>query len=275
VGRRAEDLPTLPRPAEPGPGRSDDSAGEPTKAPSELASGARNRVLGRYRILFRLARGGMGSVFAAIREGQRGVDRTVAIKLLNSSDQSPEELEAFVQEARLTARIAHPNVLDTFELDIADGEPFLVMPLVRGVSLSKLLKPAEPLDPDMAAWIAMQIAAGLHAAHEIEDEDGTPLGVIHRDVSPQNVLLSFEGRVLLVDFGVAKLFEGARATASGVIKGKFGYMAPEQLRGEPLDRRTDVFARALRDAHRPAALREPPAGPGDVSDHHRPGAQSA
>jgi len=184
----------------------------------------------------------MGSVFAAIREGQKGVDRTVAIKLLNSSDQSPEELEAFVQEARLTARIAHPNVLDTFELDIADGEPFLVMPLVRGVSLSKLLKPAEPLDPDMAAWIAMQIAAGLHAAHELEDEDGTPLGVIHRDVSPQNVLLSFDGRVLLVDFGVAKLFEGARATASGVIKGKFGYMAPEQLRGEPLDRRTDVFA---------------------------------
>jgi serine/threonine-protein kinase len=199
-------------------------------------------MAGRYRLLFRIARGGMGSVFAAILEGQRGVDRTVAIKLLNSQEQTPEEIDAFVQEAKLTARITHPNLLDTFELGMEEGEPFLVMPLVRGVSLSHLLKRGEPLDPDLAAWIAMQVAAGLHAAHELKGEDGALLGVIHRDVSPQNVLLSYEGRVLLLDFGVAKLFESSRATASGVIKGKFGYMSPEQLMGEPLDRRTDVFA---------------------------------
>jgi serine/threonine protein kinase len=184
----------------------------------------------------------MGSVYAAIHESQRGVDCITAIKLLNSQDQSAEEIDAFVQEAKLTASITHRNVLETLELGMDHGELFLVMPLVRGVSLAKVLQAGVPLDPDLAAWIAMQIAAGLHAAHEAKDKDGTPLGVIHRDVSPQNVLLSFDGRVLLVDFGVAKLFEGARATASGVIKGKFGYMAPEQLRGEPLDRRADIFA---------------------------------
>ncbi|NUO54286.1 MAG: serine/threonine protein kinase, partial [Polyangiaceae bacterium] len=236
MGRASEDLPTLPEQGEKGP--ASDSAPEP----SELVSGARKRALGRYRLLFRIARGGMGSVYAAILEGAHGVDRTVAIKLLNSQDQKAEDVDAFVQEAKLTARISHPNVLENFELGVDGGEPFLVMPLVRGVSLSTLMKGGEPLDPDLAAWIAMKIAAGLQAAHELRDEDGTPLGVIHRDVSPQNVLLSFEGRVLLADFGVAKLFESGRATASGVIKGKFGYMAPEQLRGEPLDRRTDLFA---------------------------------
>lgn len=218
-------------------------AGPAGPRPTEVvAAPPTKRMAGRYRLLFRIARGGMGSVFAASLEGQRGVDRTVAIKLLNSQEQTPEEIDAFVQEAKLTARITHPNVLDTFELGMEEGELFLAMPLVRGVSLSHLLKRREPLDPELAAWIAMQVAAGLHAAHELKGEGGALLGVIHRDVSPQNVLLSYEGRVLLLDFGVAKLFESSRETASGVIKGKFGYMSPEQLMGEPLDRRSDVFA---------------------------------
>ncbi len=251
MGRRADELPTLPARGDRSPGAerrlgapagSGDPAGEAPAKGEASSVGARKRALGRYRLLFRLARGGMGSVFAAVLEGAHGVERPVAIKLLNSQDQTAEEIDAFVQEARLTARIAHPNVLENFELGVDDGEPFLVMPLVRGVSLAQVMKGGEPLEPEVAAWIAAQVAAGLHAAHELRDEAGDPLGVIHRDVSPQNILVSYEGRVILVDFGVAKLFEGARATASGVIKGKFGYMAPEQLRGEPLDRRTDVFA---------------------------------
>ncbi len=241
MARHNEELPTLPAPqgerVEATP-----SASSPSGDGRGQSTRGGQRTLGRYRLLFRLARGGMGSVYAAILSGARGVERPVAIKLLNSSDKSAEDLEAFVQEARLTARIAHPNVLETFELGIEAGEPFLVMPLVRGVSLAKVLHDRKPLPPALAAWIVMQVAAGLHAAHELLDDDGTPLGVIHRDVSPQNVLCSFEGRVLLVDFGVAKLFERGNATASGVIKGKFGYMSPEQIRGEPLDRRTDLFA---------------------------------
>lgn len=248
MATRPDDLPTLPQ--RPAVGAAATPAAETAPAPGEggpsptevVAAPPTKRMAGRYRLLFRIARGGMGSVFAAILEGQRGVDRTVAIKLLNSQEQTPEEIDAFVQEAKLTARITHPNVLDTFELGMEEGELFLAMPLVRGVSLSHLLKRGEPLDPELAAWIAMQVAAGLHAAHELKGEGGALLGVIHRDVSPQNVLLSYEGRVLLLDFGVAKLFESSRETASGVIKGKFGYMSPEQLMGEPLDRRSDVFA---------------------------------
>jgi serine/threonine-protein kinase len=224
-----------------GAGAGSDPSGERRGSRLEL-----QQRLGRYRVLFRLASGGMGSVYAAVLAGAHGVERTVAIKVLSSRDRTPEDVAAFVQEAKVTARISHPNVLETFELGAEEGEPFIVMPLVRGVSLARLLSvkaaAGETIDVDMAAWIAMQVATGLHAAHELRDEDGTPLLVVHRDVSPQNVLLSYEGRVLLVDFGVAKLFEATRATASGVIKGKFGYMAPEQISGAAVDRRTDLFA---------------------------------
>jgi len=239
VARYVEELPTLkeperPRPAEP--------IGE---APLEVPPRG-PRPLGRYALLFEIARGGMGSVHAAVLRGEGGVERPVAIKLLHPQDRGPEEIDAFIQEAKLTAHIAHPNVLETFELGMQDGEPFIVMPLVRGVTLARLMtmvaRRRERTRPELAAWIAMKVASALHAAHELVGPDGAPLHLVHRDVSPQNVMLAFDGEVLLVDFGIAKLFESARATASGIVKGKFGYMSPEQLLGEPLDRRTDVFA---------------------------------
>ena len=203
------------------------------------------RKVGKYQLLFPIARGGMGVVHAGVLASE-GVETVVALKMLTSLERTTEEVEAFLREARISAKIAHKNVLSAFELGTHEGEPFLVMPLVRGVSLGRLMKALsknrELLAPELAAWIAAQIADGLHAAHELRGLNGESLGLVHRDVSPQNVLLGFDGSVALLDFGVAKLFESARSTEAGVIKGKFGYMAPEQCAGETLDRRTDIFA---------------------------------
>lgn len=200
--------------------------------------------LGRYEVLFELARGGMGTVYVGRLVGAHGFDRLVAIKVL-SEQRGEADLAAFLAEARVTARITHPQVVQTLELGEQDGMPFIVMELVRGVSLSMLLRElaarGERLPADLAAWIAAKAAAGLHAAHELDDDDGRALGLVHRDVSPHNILLSFDGRVAVADFGIAKLVDND-PTRTGVVKGKFGYMSPEQALCEPVDRRSDVFS---------------------------------
>lgn len=200
--------------------------------------------LGRYELLFELARGGMGAVYVARLLAPHGFDRLVAIKCL-STGAGPTDVAAFLDEARVTAKIDHPSVVQTLELGEHDGQPFLVMQLVQGVSLARLLEELrvreEKIGPEIAAWIAAQAASGLHAAHELRGPDGQLLQLVHRDVSPQNILLSFEGRVYVADFGVAK-FKSDRSTQGGVVKGKFGYMSPEQAFGRTLDRRSDVFS---------------------------------
>jgi serine/threonine-protein kinase len=202
--------------------------------------------LGRYRVLYEIARGGMGVVYAARLVGDHGFGRLVALKRLNILEATDQDVQAFFNEARLTARIRHPNVVETWELGVDDGWPFIAMQLVEGVSLARLLsrfqKTEQRLDPALAIWIVAQAAAGLHAAHDLTGDDGEALGVVHRDVSPENILLSSAGRVLVADFGIAKLLDADRATKKGVLKGKFAYMAPEHVRGEALDRRADVFA---------------------------------
>jgi eukaryotic-like serine/threonine-protein kinase len=215
--------------------------------PSELPTwGDRGPTeLGRYRVLFPVARGGMGAVYTGALHGPDGFGSVVAIKVLRSNDRANEEVEAFFAEAKITARIHHKNVLSVTELGLHEGQPFLVMPFVRGVSLSKLRRrlsrDGASLPTELAAWIAAQVALGLHAAHELT-VDGRPQGLVHRDVSPQNVLLGYDGRVVLLDFGIAKLFESAKSTESGIIKGKFGYMSPEQCAASPVDRRSDLFS---------------------------------
>lgn len=202
-------------------------------------------MLGRYRVLFELARGGMGTVYVGRLVGAHGFDRLVAIKRLTEVDASDQDRAAFLTEARLTAKILHPNVVQTFELGEHDGAPFLVMQWIEGVSLARLLgrldQRSERLDPRLAAWILLQAATGLHAAHELTSEGGRQ-SLVHRDVSPENLLLSYAGRVHVADFGIAKFGDGDRATSKGVLKGKFSYMSPEHVNGEPLDRRSDVFA---------------------------------
>jgi len=203
--------------------------------------------VGSYDIVTRLRSGGMATLFLGRRQGPAGFRRHVAIKVVHEHlAADPTFVRMFLDEALLSARIQHPNVVHVEELGEADGTYFLVMEYVHGCTLSRLLKQLSKLgrrlSPDMAAWIAIQIAEGLHAAHDLTGDHGEALHVVHRDVSPQNVLLSETGHVKLIDFGVAKARGRALRTTSGSLKGKLAYMSPEQARGDDLDRRTDVYA---------------------------------
>lgn len=216
----------------------DDDRGAPDSTRHEGPQLEAEPNLGRYQLLFELARGGMGTVHVGRLRGAHGFDRLVAIKQLKAEGATEEDVEAFLAEARITARLNHPNVVQTLELGEHEGRPFIVMELIRGVSLARLLRrikrAGDRLQPHMAMWIAQRVATGLHAAHE--------RALIHRDVSPENVILSFEGRVCVADFGVAKFTEADKQTQSGVVKGKFAYMSPEQTEAAKLDRRSDIFA---------------------------------
>jgi serine/threonine-protein kinase len=203
--------------------------------------------IGEYQIVARLKSGGMATLFLAQRRGAAGFQRFVAIKVVHphlASD--PAFVRMFVDEALLSARIVHPNVVHVEELGEAEGTYFLVMEYVHGCSLSLLVRALarrkRMLAPDVATHIAMKVADGLHAAHETRGDKGELLGVVHRDVSPQNVLISYQGHVKLIDFGIAKAAGRSQQTEAGSIKGKFRYMAPEQAWGRSVDRRSDVFA---------------------------------
>ncbi|MEQ9320882.1 MAG: serine/threonine-protein kinase [Polyangiaceae bacterium] len=240
VGEDADEAEAGEVEAEAASERSPDSVLEPELTPEP-------RQIGRYQLLFELARGGMGTVHVGRQIGAHGFDRLVAIKRLKADGATADDVEAFLAEARVSAKLSHPNVVQTVDVGEHAGLPFLVMDLVEGVSLSRLIrrvnKAGERLDPSVVTWIGVRIAEGLHAAHELTNVDGEPYELVHRDVSPENVLLSYDGQVLVVDFGVAK-FAGAERhqTQSGVVKGKFAYMSPEQTEARDLDRRSDVFA---------------------------------
>ena len=202
-------------------------------------------AFGRYEILFPIARGGMAEVYAARIRGEGAFERYFAIKRMASELIRHEKfVQNFLDEARLTACIHSPNVVQVVDIGRDErGAPYLVMELIQGVSLSSLKKRiTEPLSFGVIADIAAQAAAGLEDAHTATDARGAPLGVVHRDVSPQNVLVAIDGRVRIADFGIARAKQRlASQTQSGELKGKFGYFAPEQLRGGA-DPRTDVFA---------------------------------
>lgn len=200
-----------------------------------------------YEIIRHVKSGGMASLYLARRRGAAGFRKLVAIKVVHPHlAEEPRFVEMFLDEAHLAARIAHPNVVHTEELLEEGGTYVMVMEYVHGTSLSGLLtrlaKEGRRLTPDIAAWIAAQIADGLHAAHELRDDHGDVLNVVHRDVSPQNVLLSWDGHVKVIDFGVAKSRSASQRTAVGVLRGKLAYMSPEQAYAQLVDRRTDVYA---------------------------------
>ena len=204
----------------------------------------KSRRFGRYELLAPLGEGGMGSVWVARAHGYAGVDRLVALKMLKGIPNA-QDRKGLVAEARLTAKLHHKNIVSTLEAGEAEGLPFVVMELIDGVPLTRLLRARRakkaPLPVAIACRIAQQVATGLHAAHELRGDDGRPLGLVHRDVSPHNILVAADGRVLVSDFGIAK-FEGADATSEGVVKGKVSYMSPEQASAAPVDRRSDLFA---------------------------------
>lgn len=215
--------------------------------PSDFGALRPGTRLGRYELLVPIARGGMARVWAARLHGQRGFQKLVAIKTILPHLADEAEFERmFLDEARIAAGVHHPNVCEIYELGEERKTLYLAMEWVSGDSLSRVLRPAgktEGIDARVAARILADACAGAHAAHELTDEDGRQLGVVHRDLSPHNVLLSADGVVKVCDFGVAKaLGQLHEQTSAGQLKGKISYMSPEQITGGAIDRRSDVFS---------------------------------
>jgi eukaryotic-like serine/threonine-protein kinase len=209
------------------------------------------RSVGRYRLYGAIAVGGMATVHYGRMQGPLGFARTVAVKRLHPElARDPEFVAMFMDEARLAARVHHPNVVQTLDVVAADGELFLVMEYVPALSLAHLLHAAqarkERAPPAVAAAVIADVLRGLHAAHEATDEDGNPLDIVHRDVSPQNILVGAEGCAMVLDFGIAKATgRSAQATRDGQVKGKFAYMAPEQVTNVRVTRQSDIFAASV------------------------------
>jgi serine/threonine-protein kinase len=204
------------------------------------------RVVGRYALFGAIARGGMATVHLGRLIGPAGFHRVVAVKrMLPRLAADRDFSRMFLHEARLTTRVRHPNVVSATDVVSEGGELFLVMDYVESASLVSLLEGAAArgrgLPLPVATGIAIHALLGLHAAHEARSEAGEPLGLVHRDVSPQNILCGTDGLARVVDFGVAKAL-GAEPTRGGVLKGKAPYMSPEQVRHEPIDRRADIHA---------------------------------
>ena len=204
-------------------------------------------TLGRYELLLPIAQGGMAVVWAARIKGTRGFQKIVAVKSMLPALSEDLQFEAmFLAEAELAAQIRHPNVCEIFDLGEQEGILYLVMEWVDGEPLSAIEKAARSqggVPMSIAAHIGYHAAIGLHAAHELKNDADELVGLVHRDVSPQNILVTYDGIVKIVDFGVAKATENEQTrTDNGQVKGKIGFMSPEQARGDPIDRRTDIFA---------------------------------
>jgi hypothetical protein len=209
------------------------------------------RAIGRYVLFREVAHGGMATVHLGRLRGPAGFARTVAIKRLHPQyARDPEFVSMFLDEARLAARVQHPNVVSVLDIVAAEGELFLVMDYVHGESFGRLQQLARdarmPIAPRIVAAIMSNVLDGLHAAHEARNERGDPLQIVHRDVSPQNVLVGADGVARVLDFGIAKAAERAHGTTrDGQMKGKVPYMAPEQIGQGQIDRRTDVYAASV------------------------------
>ena len=215
--------------------------------PKLLETDAEGERLDRFELVAELASGGMATVYLARLSGVAGFQRLVAIKRLHPHlAKEPEFIEMFLDEARLAARIHHPNVVPIQEVGESKSGYYLVMDYVEGDTLARLLARAAQSKLEVPWSVTVRIIldtlAGLHAAHELTDDLGQPLAIVHRDVSPQNILVGSDGIARITDFGVARAASRLSTTRSGQLKGKLAYMAPEQARGESIDRRADVFS---------------------------------
>jgi eukaryotic-like serine/threonine-protein kinase len=201
--------------------------------------------IGRYDILSLLGEGGMARVFLALRRDAFGSEKLVVIKQVRPQFAADSEfLTMFMDESRIALQLNHPNVVHTYEVVAEDPDYFLSMEFLEGRTLAQVLRKygRRSFPVDLHIWILTQVLAGLQYAHELRDLDGTPLGIVHRDVNPSNVLITSTGEVKLLDFGIAKAAGAATFTQQGVVKGKLGYAAPEQCLGRASDARTDLFA---------------------------------
>lgn len=202
-------------------------------------------MIGQYLLMTPLAQGGMAEIWLARQSGPKGFERLVVIKrMIDALESDPEHVEMFLTEARLAAQLNHPHVIQIFDLGEVEQSMYLVMEYLDGENLSVVrrmgLKHQLPLLDQHAVRLMSWAADGLHYAHTRIGVDGRPLVIVHRDISPQNLFATFDGGLKVLDFGVAKI--ASQHTQSGKLKGKLGYMSPEQARGEPIDARSDVFA---------------------------------
>src|SRR5882724_7145805 len=208
------------------------------------------RLLGRYAVYGEIAAGGMATVYIGRLRGPVGFARRVAVKSLHPQlAKDPDFLSMFLDEARLVGHIQHSNVVPVLDVISVEGELHLVMEYVEGESLSRVLrcsKNQKQVTPvAIAVGVMIGVLDGLHAAHEARGEDGSLLSIVHRDVSPQNILVGVDGIAKILDFGIAKAVGRMQTTRGDQLKGKLAYMAPEQLARDPLDRRADVYAASI------------------------------
>ncbi|NVB84191.1 MAG: protein kinase, partial [Kofleriaceae bacterium] len=202
---------------------------------------------GKYYLLERINVGGMAEVFRAKAFGVEGFERLVAVKrILPNIAEDKEFIRMFIEEAKLAVQLNHANIAQIFDLGVVDGSYYIALEHVHGRDLRGMFdrcrQLGDPMPVSQACFVVMKVCEGLDYAHNKRDQSGRELHLVHRDVSPQNVLVSFEGEVKLIDFGIAKAAGKGSKTQAGILKGKFGYMSPEQVRGIPIDRRSDVFS---------------------------------
>ncbi len=206
------------------------------------------KPFGRYFLMDLLAQGGMAEIYRARMASAEGASRLIVIKKIQAGyGQNPEFLQMFKSEIQVTMGFNHPNIVQLYDFGEEDHQPYIAMEWVDGKNLRQFMtrfaEAKQTFPVELAAYIAEQSAAGLHYAHSYRDKiSGSPLNIVHRDISPQNVLISFEGNVKVIDFGIAKATTNSEATRAGIIKGKPSYLSPEQITGEALDGRSDIFA---------------------------------
>src|SRR5580693_3933875 len=240
---RAE-LPFPPRPL----GASNADA-EEARAANPLAGGT--YFLGRYRVVDEIGVGGMASVHLARMDGPGGFQKWVAIKRIHPHLVEDDQfVDMFLDEARIAAGINHANVAQVFDLGKDDNTYWIAMEYLHGEPLREVMRRSEDhgqhIGPELAARICADAAEGLHAAHELRGKNGQLLGLVHRDVTPHNLFLTYDGYTKVVDFGIAKVADRLASTRAGTLKGKLAYMSPEQVRGAEVDRTTDIFALGVR-----------------------------
>ncbi len=203
-------------------------------------------MLGKFKLIAELGRGGMSEVYLAVIAGPAGFNKLVVVKLIKAElAEDPDFISMFLEEARLSARLSHPNVVQTNEVGEFNGRYYIAMEYLEGQAYSRILHRLgrdRGLPLGMSLRTLSDVLQGLHYAHELADFDGSPLGVVHRDVTPHNVFITYDGQVKVVDFGIAKAMNSSHETRTGMLKGKVGYMAPEQARGERVGRRADIFS---------------------------------
>jgi len=222
----------------------------PPPAPARSAAAWRSDVYGPYRLVDRVAVGGMAEVFKAKRGGVEGFEKIVAVKrILPHLSENKEFVDMFVNEAKMVAGLTHPNIVQIHELGKIEKSYYIAMEYVQGRDLRTIMRRAREkglrIPLDLSLRIVNQVCAALDYAHRKKDDRGRAMEIVHRDVSPQNILISFEGNVKLADFGIAKAATKAHTTDRGALRGKLMYMSPEQAWGKPIDRRSDLFSLGL------------------------------